>query len=775
MIGRTISRYRVVERIGGGGMGEVYRAHDQRLDRDVALKVLRVPRGTAEDRERIRQEALTLSQLNHPGISTVFDLESSDGVDFLVMELVEGETLDAILARGPLPEPRIRALGRQIAEALAGAHDRGIIHRDLKPANVMVGPHDRVKLLDFGLALLTRGAMPSRDTTDDLARDAIVGTIAYMSPEQLLGRALDARTDLYSLGVVLYEMAAGRRPFVAEPATALINEILNTTPRSPQAFAPSLSNGFARLVLALLEKDPARRPASAGAAGDGLRGDGGERASVAPSAPSPWGDARAPGGVSGGLIASIAVLPLANLTGAADQEYFADGMTEALIATLAQVRTLRVVSRTSVAQYKGTTRALPEIARALGVDGIVEGAVARSADRVRITAQLIDGRLDRHLWAKSYEREVSDVLALQSEVARAIAEEIRVTVSPQDAARLGRAHRVDPEAYEEYLRGRFHWSRRTEESARRAIECFERSIAKDPEYAPAHAGIADAYVTLAMFNYVPPHEAFPRAEAAVARALELDDALADAYVSLGGLRFNAHWDWEGTLAAFGRALALAPNAASAHHWYADTLSALLRPDEAIAESRIARTLDPLSLIVNTSVGLHLFYARRFEEAVEAQKRTLELDPTFAPAVRNLGGAYEELKRYDEAIAAYRRAHELLPRELSAKALLAHAYAVSGRNDEARRLLAELEAASGQRYVAKYALAAIRTGLGEHERALDLLDQAFTARDRGMPWLAASPRLDPLRGYPRFQDLLRRMRLDRPGSLAAAGAPTGGGN
>ena len=414
--------------------------------------------------------------------------------------------------------------------------------------------------------------------------------------------------------------------------------------------------------------------------------------------------------------------------------------------------------------YKGTTLRLPEIARALDVDAVVEGAVARSAGRVRITAQLIDARRDRHLWAQSYEREVSDVLSLQGEVARAVAEEIRVTLSPQDAARLDRAHRVVPEAYEEYLRGRFHWGRRTEEGARRAIECFERSIALDPRYAPAHAGIADAYATLGNFDYVPPHEAFPRAEAAIARALELDEALPEAFISLGSIRFNAHWDWEGSLVAYRRALALAPNAAAAHHWYSDLLSALQHHDEAIAEARLARTLDPLSLVVNSSVGLHLFYARRYEEAAEAQRRTLELDPTFAPGLRALGGAYEQLGRYDEAIACYRRAHETQPDELSAKGLLTHAYAVSGRVEDARRLLAEIEATRGGRYVSQYSLAAIRTGLGEHEAALDHLERAYAGRDRGMAWLGVSPRFDPLRSHPRFHALLGKMRLDEPLAL-----------
>jgi TolB-like protein/Tfp pilus assembly protein PilF len=547
-------------------------------------------------------------------------------------------------------------------------------------------------------------------------------------------------------------MATAHRPFESELATAVINDTLNTVPRSPRRWIPALSEEFSRLVLALLEKDPGQRPKSAAAAAASLLGGAGSAIGSRLAAATDDGSTVP-------VIGSLAVLPLVNLSGDPEQEFFADGMTEELILNLARLRALRVVSRTSVMQFKGGRAAVPEIARTLGVDAIVEGAVTRSGDRVRITAQLIDARDDRHLWAQSYERDVRDVLALQSEVAFAIAEEIRVQVLPLEKVRLDRARRVDPDAYEEYLRGRFHWNRRTEESARKALECFERSIALDPGYAPAYAGLADAYDTLGNYNYLPPHEAFPRAEAAVERALALDDSLAEAHVSLASLRFNARWDWDGALASFRRAFALNPKSVAAHHWYSDILSALGKAEEAISEARIAQTLDPLSLIVNTSVGLHLFYARRYEEAIAQQQRTLELDPSFAPALRSLGGAYEQTGRFEEAIAAYERAHALLPGELSAKALLAHAYAVSGRVGHARELLEELTTLGRTRYVASYTLAAIHAGLGEHDAAIEQLERALSSHDRGMAWLKVSPRFDPLRGHAAFQDIVRRLRLD----------------
>jgi TolB-like protein/Flp pilus assembly protein TadD len=752
MIGRTLSRYRILERLGEGGMGEVYRAHDERLGRDVALKLLAPGRGTDADRERIRREAQTLSRLSHPGISMVFDVAADDGTEYLVMELVPGETLKEVIARGPVPEPRARDVAAQIADALAAAHQHDVIHRDLKPANVMLAPDGRAKLLDFGLALRCPSELTSRETTADVERGLVVGTLAYMSPEQMLGRSVDERSDLYSLGVVLFEMLAGRPPFAATPATALINDVLNAPPVLPREWAatPELT----QLVLALLEKDPARRPASAGEVSAGLRGASTSQAAFAATGPARAVATTAPRPPIG----SIAVLPLANLAGEPEQEFFADGVTEAIIARLAQVRALRVVSRTTVARYRGVDKPLPAIARELGVDAIVEGGIARQAGRVRITARLIDARDDRHLWAQAYERDAIDLLDLQVDVAHAIADEIQVQVTPQEVSRLRRARRVDPAAYEEYLRGRFHWNRRTEEGVRKAIECFGRSIALDPGYAPAFAGLGDAYVTLMTYNWVPPEEAIPRARAAAARALELDPGNAQAHFSQGGLQFEADWDWEASLASYDRGIALDPNLADGHHWRADVLSALRRSDEAVEGARTAQRLDPLNLVVNTGVGLHLFYARRYDEAIEQERRTLELDPQFGPALRTLGGALEQRGLLEEAIETFRTAHDLSKGELSAKALLTHALAVSGQREEATAYLNELREASRTRYVSRYALGAIHAGMGDRAGALDLLEQAYATRDRGMTWLAVSPRLDPLREEPRFSELMRKMRL-----------------
>ncbi len=753
MIRERISRYRLLEEIGEGGMGVVYRARDEHLGRDVALKVLRSVSG-ADDvaRKRFRREARALSLLSHPSISTVFDFDSYDGIDFLVMELVEGNRLEDRIRQGPLSEREVADVGAQIAEALASAHEQGIIHRDLKPGNVIVTPKGRVKLLDFGLALLCPGSIPSTETRSLTDTGQVAGTLAYMSPEQLLGQEVNERSDLYSLGVLMFEAVTGRRPFTATLSTALINEILNRPAPAAGSFGVAVSRNLESLLSALLEKDPAVRPGSAAQVEARLRALlAGDRSPVPALEPPPLRAATA------GPIESIAVLPLENLSRDPEQEYFADGMTEALITNLAQIGALRVVSRTSAMRFKGVRKPLPEMARALQADAVVEGSVARFGDRVRITAQLIHAATDRHLWAQSYERDLSDVLALQGEVARAIAEEIRVQLSPQEAARLAEARRVDPEAYESYLRGRYHWSRRSAEALEKAVEAFHQAIAKDPLYAEAYAGLAATYLTMGSYNFLPPGEAFSKAKAASQRALEIDEATPEAQTCLGGVLFNYQWDWAGSERAYRRAITLGPNFAASYHWYSEYLSAMGRHEESIETVRKAQALDPLALTINVGVGISYFYARRYEEAVELLRRTLELDATFPPVYRSLGGALEQAGRLDEAIETYEKG-AFYSKDLSASSLLAHAYAVSGREDDARGLLRELREGAATRYFSPYAAAAVHVALGEPDAAIENLTRGYEIRDRGMVWLKVSPRFDRLREDARFQALLRRMRL-----------------
>jgi len=748
MIGRRLGRYEIIEMLGAGGMGVVYRARDMHLERDVALKVL--PEGTLGDeptRRRFRREALILARLSHANIGTIFDFDTQDGVDFLVMEYVEGQTLAERIAAGPLAESEVAVLGPQVAEALQAAHDLGVVHRDLKPGNVMVTPSGQVKVLDFGLARL-RNPTSENAPTAALGGAAtlsgpgiLAGTLPYMAPEQLLGRPVDHRSDLFALGALLYEMTTGRPPFTETLPSALVNEIVSRAPRPPRQINPSLTSRVEEIIGKCLEKDPERRYASARDVAMDLRRLGRGAVDTRGGAPR---------------IESIAVLPLENLSRDPEQEYFADGMTEALISDLARIGALRVISRTSAMQYKGVRKPLPEIARELNVDAIVEGSVLRVEGRVRISAQLIEAATDRHLWAERYERDLCDVLALQSEVAQAIACGIQVQLTGAEKARLALGRRIHPEAHESYLKGRHFWNLRTTEGLERGIEYFNRAIELDPTYAPAYSGLADCYNILADRNQYPPAVAFPKAKAAALKAVELDERLAEAHTSLAYV-FNHHeWDWAAAERAYRRAIELDRGYPTALQWYGHFLTTMKRFEEGTQHSLEAIKRDPLSRILYLSAGDTYYYSRRFELAVEMCRRAIDFDRNFYLARFDLGRALEQLGRYDEAIAEYMTglaAAGAAPTESSA---LACTLAFAGRTEEARAILARLKGVSGQRYIPPYQIASIHAALRETDHALDWLEKAYAARDRAMVFLQVNPRLDGLRSSQRFAALVRRM-------------------
>jgi len=745
MVGTTLSHYRILHRVAAGGMGVVYCARDERLEREVALKVL--PEGALADapaRARFRNEALALSRLNHPAIATIFDFDSEGGTDFLVMEYVQGTTLAEKIAGGALLEPEVIDLGIQIADALEVAHEQGVVHRDLKPGNVVVTPRGRVKVLDFGIAkLLQPGGAPAATLTG--AAPGLTGTLGYMAPEQLLGTAVDARADLFALGVVLYEMATGRHPHADQPPAAMMYAIVNSRPAPPRRERPGLSPRLEAAILKALEKQAERRHPTAKLLADELR-------SITPS------PGAAPDAASGARVESIAVLPLVNLSGDPEQEFFTDGMTEALIAGLAQIRALRVISRTSAMQYKGAKQPLPEIARALNVDAIVEGGVLRSGARVRVTANLIEAATDRHLWSKSYERDVGDVLALQGAVARAIADEIRVEITPREQRRLATGRVVNPLAYEAYLRGRYYWNKRTPQELRRGIEFFQQAIEADPTYAEAYAGLADSYNILADMSAMRPSEGFAIARVAARRALEIDDQIAEAHTSLGFLRTFHEWNWSGAEESYRRALAINPGYATAHQWHAEFLVTQARFDEALAEARRAHTLDPLAFILDTTVGDVLFFARRYDEAIARLRGTIEMEPRFLPAHSDLGRALAQRGDYDEAIEEFLTATRLVGGNPKASAGLAHVLALTGRHDEARAILADLESRAATGLVSLNAIAVVHVALGDLEGGITWIERAFQERDRALVWAKVHPRLDPLRPDPRFQSVLTRMGL-----------------
>jgi serine/threonine protein kinase/tetratricopeptide (TPR) repeat protein len=760
MIGQTLGRYRIVERLGEGGMGVVFRGEDPRLERDVALKILKQDALHDEDsKRRFRLEARALSRLLHPNIATLFDFDSDRGVDFLVLEFVPGESLARTLANGPLPETRARAIALDVAEGLQSAHEKGIVHRDLKPGNIVITPPGRAKVLDFGLARVMPGAASLTQSATISSPSALVGTVPYMSPEQVRDDRVDARSDLYALGAVLFEMTTGRRPFSGDDVLSLLYKIAHEPAPLLRVMRPGLSAELEAVVARCLEKAPLRRFSDVGALLRALRGESSDDGRGLPlRTASTAGNASELSGSEKG-IQSLVVLPFENRSGDPAQEFFADGMTDALIADLAQIAALRVISRTSAMRFKGTHPPLSEIARELRVDGVVEGSALRIGDRVRITVQLVDVANDRSLWAKSYERGLTDILALQSEVAHAIASEIRIQVTPEERMRLRSKGTVNPAAHVAYLQGSFLWNRFTAESVKEAILRYEEALAIDPNYPAAHAGLADSYIMLANHHILPPREGYSLGREAAKRGLALDESLAELHTSLGWIHRLFDWDWPAAERECMRAVQLNPGYAFGRSRYALLLSGMGRHEEAIAEAQRAHELDPLNLLTYTVVGDTLFYARRFDRSVESYRKCLELDPTFGAAHTDLARSLEQVGRAEEAIEEFVRGTagaDGLPRPSSGLAIL---YARAGRRDDARATLEAVQALAQKQFVSPYGIASYYAVIGDNERALDWLEKAYSERDGTLVWLKVHPRLDGLRGEPRFRDLLARLRLD----------------
>lgn len=768
----TLGHFTLIEEIGAGGMGVVYRAHDPRLDRDVAIKVL--PAGTLADlqaRKRFRHEALALSRLAHPNIAVVHDFNSEDGVDFLVMELVPGTTLDERIRAGPLAQSAIVELGLQLADALTAAHQQGIVHRDLKPGNLRVTPDGRLKVLDFGLAQTLH--VSSTDATKSIEfADSTSGTLPYMAPEQLRNETPDQRTDIWAAGAVLYELATGSRPFRAGTAPALAGEILHTPVRPPRHLNGGISPELERIILRCLVKDRSHRYASAGELATELRNLQAARPTAL------WnGLLTKPvvAGVSlllalvlgilywttsGGRVEEasatpiVAVLPLENLSGSADEQYLVDGVTDALITELARIRPLRVIARGSVvrAQTEGKTPA--EIAGELHADVIVEGSVRRSGQRVQVAARLIDPSTNTSRWAQTYEREVKDLLTVQHEIASAIGSEL--AASPAATA-APRNRQVDPEAHEAYLRGRHFWSRRGLEDLKTAISYFEQATQKDPGYAPAHAGLADAYVSLYDYGYLSAADVTTKIRTSARRALELDARSAEAHASLGHLALH-DWDWAESEKQFREAIAIDPSYVTAYHWYSLGLTALGRTGEAVAAMQQAQRLDPLSVRINADLGMALLADGKFDAAIEQEKKALELRPGLATATWIQGMAYQQKRMLPEAIEKYREALTASPGNPNFLAALGHAYGEAERPDEARLVLLELEAVGKKRLVSPFFIALVHVGLGENREALNWLEKAYEERSGSIRYLKVEPRLKGLRGEPQMQDMMRRVGL-----------------
>jgi serine/threonine-protein kinase len=746
VIGRKLGHYLIREKLGTGGMGEVYLAEDEKLSRSVALKVLPPELASNPDRrERFRREAKAVAALNHPNIVTLHSVEEADGVLFLTLELVEGETLRSKIDRGPLPAAEVFEIGAQIGEGLSKAHASGILHRDLKPHNVMVTRDGRVKLLDFGLAKF----LGSRETDPDAATMAretspgmTLGTAGYMAPEQALGKEVDARADLFALGVVLYEMATGRSPFRGETLAAFFDSLLHDAPPSPSAANPDLPLDLVRVIERALEKEPSRRYGSAGELVSDLRGV----ASPKPSRAKRY---------------SIAVLPFSDLSPERDQEYFCQGLAEELINTLAAVRGLRVLARTSAFALQGQGLDVREIGRRLRVDTVLEGSVRKAGERLRITTQLVDAAEGHMLWSKKFDRDLDDVFSVQDEIAETVASELQSELGfAKERSDARRASNL--EAYDAYLRGLFAMNRWTEDWVERALGCFADAVARDPGYALAHAAIAECLVWFySGIGIRSAAETIPRAREAAAKALALAPELPEPHKVQGLIAMSHDWDRKRAEESFARAIELNPSSADARLWNAWRLSLFEGTYEAaLSELRVAEENDPLDLKIKTQIGYVHYFLRDFDRAEAQLLKVLAIDPHFAFAHYGLGDVQAQQGRYDEALSELEESVRLGGSSVNHLAILSYVNGLAGRTGEARRLLGEIRARASRGYASPIWSALAHLGLHEIDAAFEWLDRAYEERDGSLILVTASPEFDPLRSDPRIGALLKRMGLER---------------
>jgi serine/threonine protein kinase/tetratricopeptide (TPR) repeat protein len=774
--GTRLGPYEILAPIGAGGMGEVYSARDARLDRDVAIKVL--PEHLAQSPvalSRFERESKAVAALSHPNIVALYDVGAERGISFAVTELLEGETLRRRLEKGAVPWRKAVGLGVAVADGLAAAHAKGIIHRDLKPENIFLTSDGRVKILDFGLALVKPPVSPRDQSCIPTETEAgtVMGTACYMSPEQVRGERVDVPSDIFSFGCVLYEMLARRRAFARETAAQTMTAILEVEPPDLAGSGKQIPPELERVVTHCLEKNPRQRFQSAHDLAFALRAVQGLGSAAAlpgrrKRPRSVWmASALAVllAGASvywlnrpGQAIDSLAILPFANVGADPNKEYLSDGITENLINSLSQLPTLRVTARSLAFRYKGPQFDPQKAGRDLHVRAVLTGRVTERDGSLNIQAELMNVDDGAQLWGGQYSQRFSEILALQREIVRAVSGKLHLNPTVEHQERLAKRSTENTEAYQLYLKGRYYWNRRTEQTLKRAVEYFQEAIDKDPGYALAYAGLADCYAVYNSYQVELPRKSGPKAEAAATKALEIDNTLAEAHASLGMTRMSYEWDWAGAEREFQRAIELDPNYATAQHWYAICLATTGRSEQALASLKRAQELDPLSLIISADVGLELYFARRYDEAIDQVRKVLEMDPNFAAGHRPLGMAYEQKAMYTEAIAEFQKALDASRGNPFALGSLGHAYAVSGNREKARQALSDVLELSKHRYVPPFDIAVIYTGLGDEKRALEWLGKALDDRSLEMIFLKVDPRFDRLHADPRFANLLRRMGL-----------------
>ena len=833
LVGSVAGPYKILARLGAGGMGEVYLAQDTRLDRKIALKLL--PSYFTKNEERLRrfqQEASAASRLNHPNILTIFEVGQVDSTQYIATEYIEGQTLRELLTGKRIEIGEALDAAIQIASALSAAHGAGIVHRDIKPENIMLRRDGYVKVLDFGLAKLTENSK-ERPPSDSRAATQIVvktdpgmvlGTITYMSPEQARGLEVDAQTDIWSLGVVLYEMVAGRVPFEGNTPSDSIAAILKTEPLPLSHYLTDVPIELERIVTKSLRKERTERYQSvqdmladlktlkqeqeieAKLVGSGRRKSGQSRSSGRVAIETTVDEVPRTAGIEAahptssaeyivseikhhkraaviGLavivmtvavaaysyfalrretaIDSIAVLPLVNTNADPEIDYLSDGITESLINNLSQLSNMKVIARSSVFRYKGRDTDPQVVGRELGVRAVLTGRVVQRGDGLVVSAELVDVQDNRHLWGEQYNRRLSDVLAVQEEIAREISERLRLKLTGQQQRQLAKRYTDNVEAYQHYLKGRFYWNKRTSGDAEKAIKEFEQAIAKDQNYALAYSGLADTYL---LRTSLPPNEAYPKAKEAAIRAIGLDDTLAEAHASLASVRHLYDWDRADTEREFKRAIELNPNYALARGLYGVFAMCMGRFDVAASETRRAQELDPVSPTVHLYASLVYYHAGQYDRSIEEARKAIELDPNVVPAYNFIVNAYAQKKMYEEAIAEGEKARILSKGHAYSKGYanslgsLGHAYAVAGRVEEANKMLAELRELAVKGYVSPYYSALIYAGLGDKEHALEYLDKLYQDREESLSTLKVDPSFFSLRGEPRFIDLLKKINL-----------------
>jgi serine/threonine-protein kinase len=825
--GTKLGRYEIRSQLGAGGMGEVYLALDTELDRTVAIKIL--PPALASDPERLQrfvQEAKAASALNHPHILTIHEIGTTGTSRFIATEYIDGDTLRQKIRSASLGLNEVLEIATQVAGALSAAHAAGIIHRDIKPENIMVRSDGYIKLLDFGLAKLATSKSVTTDTeapTKALVNtDAgtVMGTANYMSPEQAKGTKVDSRTDLWSLGAVVYEMVTGHVPFSGETPTETISLILQREPTPLAHYVQEVPAELERIIDKTLTKDREQRYQSAkdllidlrnlkrrlevNAEIDrtsppelrpGVSTMSGETATVS-GEPHPTAAAVANQSVAGSAssaeyivsgikqhklaaaivllmllscvvgyslyrhasnsevaIESIAVLPFANASGNPDSEYLSDGISESLINSLSQLPGVKVIARSSSFQYKGKEVDLQEVARALGVEAVLTGRVAQRGDQLIVSAELVNARDKTQMWGEQYQRPVADLLAVQREIAKEISGNLRLRLSGEAQQQMNNRSTGNAQAYELYLKGHYYMNRLTEEGVKKGLGYFQQAIDIDPRFAPAYAGVAESYAMLSSDGVIPAKEAIPKAKAAALKALELDEALAEAHTSLAFIAMN-DWDWRVAEREFKRAIALNPNYVNARHWYSHYLISVGRIEESLAESKRALELDPLDVAMNFHLGWHYFYARQYDQAIAQLQETLEMDRNSTQAHYILGWAYEQKGRFDDAIAELQKSTELGGGDQ--RGSIGHVYAISGRRGEAQKLLDQLQEESTHKYVSPYSIAVIYEGLGQKDQAFAWLERAYAERESSIKGLKLDPEFASLHSDPRFTDLLRRI-------------------